>query len=79
MQTVKAKFAVNEVTNYMGGQKVSMLPVQNTQYGIDGENEDNQFARHTPSGEIRLQITNPALKDTFVPGKVFYVDMTSVE
>lgn len=79
MQTVKAKFVVNEVTNYMGGQKVSMLPVQNTQYGADGENEDNQFARYTPSGEIRLQITNPALKDAFAPGKVFYVDMTSVE
>lgn len=79
--TMLAKFKVNEVTlNEHNNQKVSMIPVSsNKPYGPNGENEDNTFARHTPSGEIRMQITNPDLYGQVNPGDVFYISFTKAE
>lgn len=78
--TMRAKFMVQEVSSYVGGhQKVSMLPVQGTQYGSRGENEDNTFSRYTPSGEIRMQISNPDLIGKIQPGDVYHIDFTKSE
>lgn len=79
--TMRAKFVVGEVSDVRtehGGtsQKVSMRPVTTSSYGDNGENEDNTFARYTPSGEIRLQITNPDLNGKINPGEVYYIDFT---
>jgi hypothetical protein len=77
---MRAKFKVQEVANYEGGmQKVSMAPVMDTKYGENGANEDNTFARYTPSGEIRLHITNPELKDKIQPGETYYIDFTPAQ
>jgi len=48
-------------------------------FGPNGESEDNSFARWTPSGDMKLEITNPALFGQFVPGQKFYVDLTPTE
>lgn len=51
----------------------------NQPFGPNGESEDNSFAHWTPSGDMRLEITNPALHGKFVPGQKFYVDLTPAE
>lgn len=47
-------------------------------YPLDGLDEDNTFARFTPSAELSMTIANPALAGKFEVGQVFYVDFTPV-
>lgn len=41
--------------------------------------EDNSFAKATPSGDCKLQIDNPNLRGKFKPNQTFYVDFTPAE
>lgn len=41
--------------------------------------EDNTFSQATPSGDMKLTISNPALIGTFNPGDQFFVDLTKIE
>lgn len=43
-------------------------------YPADGTDEDNSFALFTPSLDMNMQITNPALVGKFKVGDTFYVD-----
>ena len=45
-------------------------------YPADGSDEDNTFAKWTPSAEFGLSVTNPALFDKFEIGEKYYVDFT---
>lgn len=45
-------------------------------YPPDGSDEDNTFAKWSPSVNLQIQITNPALHGQFEPGQKFYVDFT---
>ena len=45
-------------------------------YPADGSDEDNSFARWSPSVNYQMQITNPALFGKFEPGQKFYVDFS---
>jgi hypothetical protein len=45
-------------------------------YPADGSDEDNTFAKWSPSVNLQIQITNPALHGQFEPGQKFYVDFT---
>lgn len=47
-------------------------------YPSDGSDEDNTFAKWSPSVNLQMQITNPALFGQFEPGQKFYVDFTPV-
>lgn len=47
-------------------------------YPEDGRDENNTFAKWTPSAELRMSITNPALIGKFSAGQEFYVDFTPV-
>lgn len=38
--------------------------------------ENNLYHKFTPSGEIRLQVNNPAAAEFFTLGKTVYVDFT---
>jgi hypothetical protein len=40
--------------------------------------EDQRFQKATPSGEIKMQIDNPAALAQFTVGHAFYVDFTPV-
>lgn len=48
-------------------------------YPADGSDENNSFAKWTPTAELRMSITNPALIGKFVVGQEFYVDFTPAE
>src|SRR3954469_16620011 len=57
----------------VGGNKVQKG------YPVDGSDEDNTYARFSPSADFRLLVANPALFGRFKPGQKFYVDLTSAE
>lgn len=75
---MRAKVSVQAINKpWEGAEEVVMRPVSGTeQYGPNGESENNTFARYTPSGEIKLSITNPNLHGQFSVGQEFYVDFT---
>ena len=45
-------------------------------YPQDGKDEDNSFARWTPSAELGMQISNPELFGKFAVGEKFYLNFT---
>ena len=47
-------------------------------YPPDGSDEDNTFAKYSPSVELKISITNPALIGKFSVGDTYYVDFTDV-
>ena len=77
--TVRAKMKCFTETPLNSGDpnertaQVHLIPV----YG-DGE-ENKTWSKWTPSGEVRLFITNPSAIDQFEPGKEFYVDFTPAD
>lgn len=78
---MRAKVRCNQVTDYgSNNQQVLFNPVSKKEaYPADGTDEDNTFAKWSPSGEFKLTITNPALYGKIKPGQHFYVDFTLIE
>lgn len=48
-------------------------------YPADGNDEDNTFAKFSPSVSMDFIVANPALFGQFKPGDTFYVDFTPAE
>ncbi len=57
----------------VGGNKVQKG------YPEDGSDEDNTYAKFSPSADFRLMIANPNLFGAFKPQQKYYVDFTQAE
>lgn len=71
---VRAKFRVNAITIREHGREISASPV----YGADGT-ANADWSKHTPSGELRMNITNPSAFGQFEVGKECFVEFTAPE
>jgi hypothetical protein len=68
---------VNQVTHTTYGEKVELSCVSKSgSYAADGLDEDNTFAKFSPSGSCVIQIANPALFGAIKPGEKYYLDFT---
>lgn len=78
---MRAKMQIQSIEQFAGGaERLKLTCVSGSKpYGPEGESEDNTFARFSPSGELGLTITNPALRGKFAPGQKFYLDFTPAE
>jgi len=82
MTTMRAKVRVSNVETY--GQTHAPVYEQLTFHGVaksdgypsDGSDENNTFAKWSPSVEFKMTVTNPALYGKFAVGDTFYVDFT---
>lgn len=76
---VTAKFKVNFVSKYGEGeseyQQVSMHPV----YSSDKSSPNYTWSKMTPSGELRMTITNPGAFSQFATGKTFMLTFSEVD
>lgn len=80
MTTMRAKFQVSNVEKFEGCERVSFRAVgKSGAYPADGSDEDNSFAKWTPSAELTMTITNPALHGQFEVGQKFYADFTPAD
>ncbi len=86
MANMRAKFSVQSIGSFKDSdgnksyETLAMSPVcKSGGYPEDGLDEDNTFAKWSPSGSLSLTITNPALWDQFEPGQKFYLDFTEAE
>lgn len=83
MTTMRAKMRVGAILPFPADdgqvkqERLMLNCVAKTgQYPADGSDEDNTFARFSPSGVLDIQIANPALIGKFEVGQTFYVDFT---
>ena len=86
MTKIRAKLRVGSVLPVAGGdgkvvqERVTFHGVsKSSPYPEDGTDEDNTFAKFSPSALFDIVIANPALIGGFEPGDTFYVDFTPVD
>lgn len=80
MSDVIAKFRVDSVEYYSYPAKshsVKLSAVYPSKNDTNME-ENKRFSEATPSGQITMFISNPAVYDTFKPGDEFYVEFSRV-
>lgn len=67
-------------TGQQTSERLVLNPVcGNSTFGPNGESEDNTFARYSPSGVLRLEVTNPNLWGKLKAGDKYYVDFTKAD
>jgi hypothetical protein len=73
---MRAKMKVTSVNKFSDTcLQLEMAAVcKSSGYPEDGSDENNTFARWTPTANLKMSITNPNLVDKFEVGKEFYVD-----
>lgn len=75
--TMRAKLQVMNVVHHSDDyEELSMSAVSKPAYEGDGADEDNTYARFSPSASFSISIANPALIGKFAVGDRFYVDFT---
>lgn len=77
MMRAKMKVTRTEAHNPTS-ETITMTPVSADKYPDDGSDENNTYAKFTPSGSLSLTIANPALLGKFEIGQVYYLDFTKV-
>ena len=80
MSTVRAKFQVTKVERFPTVENVHFIAIPKpTAYPADGSDEDNTYAKFSPSAKCEITIANPALFGKLNPGEKFYVDFTPAD
>lgn len=74
---VRAKFRVVSVTEHDGGDKARTIKLA-PRYD-ETIPEDQLYHKATPTGELSMYVTNPAVIEHLKVGKDFYLDLTPVE
>jgi hypothetical protein len=78
MPTMRAKLRVSNIQNYSPeSESLTFNAVCKADgYPADGSDENNSFARWTPTAELKMSITNPNLVGKFTVGQEYYLDFT---
>jgi len=79
MPAMRAKFRISHIDqqNLQHGQEtLYMHPVAASKYPADGSDENNTYAKFSPSGQLQLTIQNPALIGNFAVNEEYYLDFT---
>jgi hypothetical protein len=77
-RAMRAKMRIEKVDREFEGQETLYFRAvaRSERYPEDGSDENNTYARFSPSGELRLTVANPALLGKFNYDEEFYVDFT---
>lgn len=77
---MRAKMRITSITQHENCEVLTFNAVaKSTSYPEDGIDEDNTYAKFSPSGELKLTVANPALIGKFKPGEKYYLDFTKAE
>lgn len=81
MITMRAKMIVTKVENFSSdSERLTFKAVSKSDgYPPDGSDENNSYARWTPSAELSMSISNPNLVGKFTENQQFYVDFTEAK
>jgi len=76
---MRARMKLTKIIQYETFEELTFSAVSRSNgYPEDGSDEDNTFAKWTPSATFTMAITNPALVGTFKVGQTYYVDFTLI-
>lgn len=79
MTAMRAKMKINHIDKRSEGQETLYFnPVCASRYPADGNDENNTYAKFTPSGMLSLTVVNPALLGKFAQGEEYYLDFSRV-
>lgn len=82
MSAMRAKLKLHHITPYKdtGGNTTGELlrfhAVAAGAYGPEGNDENNTFAKFSPSASLEIHVANPVLIGKFEIGTEYYVDFT---
>ena len=77
MTVMRAKFVLQSVTATEHAETLLFNAVcKPNGYPADGLDEDNTYAKFSPSAKLEMTVTNPALWGKLRPGAKYYVDFT---
>ena len=78
MTDMRAKLKINKIDRQFEGIETLHFNAVGPKgsYPKDGSDENNSYARWTPTAELRMVITNPNLHNKFSVGEEYYVDFT---
>lgn len=81
MAAMRAKMRLNHIDKRNEGQETLYFnPVaRSDRYPEDGSDENNTYAKFSPSGMLSLTVANPALLGRFAEGEEYYLDFTKAE
>ena len=77
-----AKFVVRGVVQQgepVSSEILKMAPVTSKPFDAEGFSEDNSFAKWTPSGNLEMTVTNPALLGRINVGDTFKLNFEKCE
>ena len=77
MTAMRAKMKINFIEKRFENQETLYFnPVAASGYPSDGSDENNTYAKFSPSGMLSLTVCNPALLGKFAEGEEYYLDFT---
>jgi len=82
MPNMRAKMRVADINAYPKDGATSQETLvfyavsRSDSYPPDGSDENNTYARFSPSGRLELTVANPALFGKFEVGEEYYLDFT---
>ncbi len=80
MPAMRAKVRLNRIEQYTASERLVFNPVSRSDsYPEDGSDEDNTFAKFSPSGEFSLTVANPELIGKFKVNETYYVDFSPAD
>lgn len=86
MTNMRAKVRVSGVSEHKSedgntkySEKLTFNAVAASSYPADGSDENNTYAKFSPSADFSITVANPALWGKFEAGKEYYVDFTPAD
>ena len=78
---MRAKMRVMNVDDsYEGQEELTFSAVAKSEpYDEEGSDENNSYARWTPSANLTMTVQNPALFGQYKVGDEYYLDFTKAE
>jgi len=79
---MRAKLKITQVQKHENSANETLhfsAVSRSDKYPEDGSDENNTFAKFSPSASLTLQIANPNLIGKFAAGEEYYLDFTKVE
>lgn len=73
---MRAKVRLAHITKFESSEALEFNAVAAKEYNPDGKDEDNTYAKFSPSASFKITVANPDLIGKFAPGETYYVDFT---
>jgi len=78
-RVMRAKLKVTNVEKYTDGERLTMTAVCPNEFDPEGLDENNTYAKYTPSADLSMYVHNPDLLGKIEKGQEYYLDFTLVK